>query len=222
MRPLLAILALAGCASPEYELDFEAPASIEAFDFTDPAVWRWADASLELFGASAYTPPHRSPLNIALLRDVVAGDFVLEAELMQTGREYGHRDMCLFFCFESPERYYYVHLAPAPDANAHNVFLVAAAPRRKLAPVAAAGVDWGENLWHRVRLVRESSTGKIEVYFDDMHTPVLEAYDTTLKAGHIGFGSFDDTGRVRHVRMRGSDLRRVEGVTNPFAPSRGR
>ena len=219
MRLLLCVLALAGCAAPEVQLDFRAPASIESFDFSDPSAWRWNDSSLELFGASDYTPEHRSPQGIALLRDVVAGDFVLEAELMQTGREYGHRDMCLFFCFESPERYYYVHLAPAPDENAHNAFLVDRAPRRNLAPVAAAGIDWGDDLWHRVRLVRERSTGRIEVYFDDMHTPVLVAQDKTLPAGRIGFGSFDDTGRVRRVRIRGSDLRTLEGAANPFAAS---
>ena len=218
MRPQLAILVLAGCASAPYELGFENPESIEALDFSDPAAWRWSDGSLELFAASDYEPPHRSPRNIALLREVVAGDFVLEAELMQTGREYGHRDMCLFFGFESPERYYYVHLASEPDQNAHNVFLVDRAPRRNLTPVAAQGIDWGENAWHRVRLVRMSATGRIEVYFDDMRAPVLVAHDTTLSTGRIGFGSFDDTGRVRRVRMRGADLRRVSGTADPFGP----
>ena len=31
-------------------------------------------------------------------------DFVLEADLLQTGRQYGHRDLCLFFGFVSPIR----------------------------------------------------------------------------------------------------------------------
>jgi hypothetical protein len=44
-----------------------------------------------------YKPPHRSPVNIALLKDFVVGDFVLEARLQSTVEDYGHRDMCLIF-----------------------------------------------------------------------------------------------------------------------------
>ena len=41
------------------------------------------------------------------------------------------------------------------------------------------------------------------IYFDDMEKPIMLAEDKTFAAGHIGFGSFDDTGRVRNIRIRG-------------------
>ena len=46
---------------------------------------------------STYTPPHRSPLAIALFDNPVDGSWVLELEARQTGRDYGHRDLCVFF-----------------------------------------------------------------------------------------------------------------------------
>src|SRR3989442_216624 len=80
-----------------YEQKFEHPASLQDFVFTDPAAWRRGSnvtATLELVQQSNYKPSVRSPFNIALIADRVFEDFVLEADLIQTGEEYGHRDMC--------------------------------------------------------------------------------------------------------------------------------
>lgn len=212
----------AGCkntqqsTTPTFEIEFLQSDSLDRLVFTDAKAWTWSMEgdvpSLELKGGSEYQPPHRSPLNIALIEDVVLGDFTLELDMLQTGREYGHRDLCLFFGFQSPDKYYYVHMATTPDPNAHNVFLVNEAPRRPLAPVAEVGVDWGTDVWHRVRLEREVESGAIRVFFDDMETPVIEAVDTTFGAGRIGFGSFDDSGRFARVRIEG------EAAEGPVAP----
>lgn len=179
-----------------------------------------ARAALELHGPSEYRPPHRSPRAIALLREPVLESFTLDATLTQTGREYAHRDLCLFFGFESASRFYYVHLATTPDRNAHNVFLVDGAPRRNLLPPRQKGVDWGRGASHRVRLVRDIESGLIEVYFDDMKHPVLSVVDRTIGAGRIGFGSFDDTGTFEDIRIRGVAVARGEvppADANPFA-----
>ena len=187
-----------------YAEDFDTAASLEGFTFTDSDAWRWHDSgALELAASSEYEPPHRSPRSIAWIDDLTVGDFVLEATLVQTGREYGHRDLCLFFGHSSSARYYYVHLATTPDENANNVFLVADAPRTNLAPVPESGVAWGTNQPHRVRIERMLEAGTIRVFFDDMQTPVLEARDATHGVGRIGFGSFDDTGRFDEVRVWG-------------------
>jgi hypothetical protein len=194
-----------GPPAPIYVQNFAAESALEKFQFTDPEAWEWNDEegipSLELLGASEYSPPHRSPHSIALVDDLIVGDFDLEVDLLQTGREYGHRDMCLFFGFESPSRFYYVHLASKPDPHAHNIFLVDGAARRAIAPVGEKGIDWGEESWHRVRLERRLEDGSIRVFFDDLETPVLETTDTTLEWGRIGFGSFDDSGRVAKLRV---------------------
>lgn len=157
---------------------------------------------LELFAASRYQPPVRSPLALAILKGQSFGDFQLDAEVRQTSREYAHRDLCLVFGYQAPDRYYYAHLASTKDANAHDVFLVDGAARRPIATRTTAGVEWGQG-WHHVRVSRDLASGRIAVYFDDLDTPVLEAADTTLSWGRIGFGSFDDTGCLRALEVRG-------------------
>jgi hypothetical protein len=188
-----------------YEQRFVTPDSLADFRFTDPAAWRFAKtndiAALELVKQSQYKPVVRSPVNIALIADKVFGDFVLEVDLIQTGKEYGHRDMCLFFGFQSPTNFYYTHIATAADPNAHNVFIVNNAPRKNFAKETTKGVNWGLGVWHKVRLERNVAAGSIKVYFDDLTKPIMLAEDKTFGTGQIGFGSFDDTGMVDNIRI---------------------
>ena len=218
MKRLLPLLVLSGaCATPTDELapawpsltvDFATAAALTRFDYTDGARWRVHEGSLELQAAgdydpaTAYEPPHRSPHSIALLRDAEVGDFTLDVRLMQTGREYGHRDLCLFFGFEDAANFYYVHLATTPDPRAHNVFLVDDADRVALAPVPEDGADWGTDAWHDVRVERAGA--RIRVFFDDELTHELE--DATHGAGRVGIGSFDDQGRFDDLVLASPDL----------------
>ncbi len=202
-----------------YSQDFSTEASIADYAFTQPARWTWngedGRGSLELLGASDYKPPFRSPTSIALVPGLLVADFDLEVELLQTGRNYGHRDMCLFFGFVTPAKYDYVHLATTPDEHAHNIFRVDGAPRAKLAEVGAQGIDWGENEWHRVRIERRTQAGTIRVFWDGAAEPILEAVDKGFEWGRLGFGSFDDSGRVAGVRVWAPESRAVEEA-QPF------
>jgi hypothetical protein len=188
-----------------YEQRFVTSDSLTDFRFTDPVAWRFAktndNSALELVTQSKYTPVVRSPVNIALIADKLFRDFVLEVDLIQTGKEYGHRDMCLFFGFQSPTNFYYTHIATAADDHAHNIFIVNNAPRTKIAKETTKGVNWGLGVWHKVRLERIAAAGTIKVYFDDLTTPIMTAEDKTFGAGQIGFGSFDDTGMVDNIRI---------------------
>lgn len=177
--------------------------------FSDPAVWKFSTDDtgkgvLELAYdrkayKSPYAPKHRSPIHIALFKAHSLTDFVMDIEVMSTTELYGHQDACLFFGFQDPTHFYYVHLAPAPDANAHNIFIVNDAPRKNLLEPQKTGIAWKKNTWHKLRLLRQGSTGKIEVYFDDFTKPVLAVEDKTFTQGYVGFGSFDDTARFRNA-----------------------
>ena len=203
-----------------YEQAGRPTSSLNDFEFSDPAAWRThvegERSSLELHASSDYQPPFRSPLSIGLITGYWYGDYVLELDAKQTGREYGHRDLCLFFGYQSPSRFYYVHLATTPDQNAHNVFLVDGAARRNLLPPQEKGVEWGEG-WHHLRLERMASQGTVRVYFDDMETPVLEAEDDTLAWGGVGVGSFDDTGRFANIEIWTTSALLVQDGEEPFA-----
>jgi hypothetical protein len=209
-----------------YAQSFEKAESIADFEFTSPEKWRWAawdaekkDGCLESLGAGKYRPKVRSPLVIALISGRVFEDFILEANLLQTGREYGHRDMCLFFGFTTPGQYYYVHMATKADKNAHNVFIVNDKPRTNIATKTTKGIDWGKAKWHKVRLERKASDGSIRVFFDDMATPIMEASDKTFPTGCIGFGSFDDVGMIDDVRIWGPKV--VQKKTSFFGQKAG-
>lgn len=193
-----------------YEQKFTGPENLREFAMTDAKAWaitRTNDVTgLDLVTQSKYNPAYRSPFNIALIADKVFTDFVLEAKLMQTGKEYGHRDMCLFFGVEGPSHFYYSHIATAADDHAHNIFIVKDAPRIKIAKQTTKGVNWGLGVWHKVRLERKSSDGTIKVYFDDMNKPIMTAEDSNFKSGYVGFGSFDDTGMVDDIKIWGPSV----------------
>ncbi|MCB9871835.1 MAG: hypothetical protein H6837_18420 [Planctomycetes bacterium] len=205
---LAATILLGACRGAEFRWPTSAARLAPALRFSDPAAWRVHDGGeLELWAPSHYSPPVRAPLGMALLDGFEFGDFELELDVMQTGREYGHRDLCVFFGVQSRTRFYYVHLASRADPHAHNVFRVFDAPRTRCASFTTPGVDWGRQQWHRVKVTRRLAEGEIRVYFDDMTMPVMTATDRTLGVGLIGFGSFDDTGRFRNVVLRGAGRR---------------
>ncbi|HMP02365.1 MAG TPA: hypothetical protein PKD86_09095 [Gemmatales bacterium] len=193
-----------------FEADWSQPNALERLRFTDRAAWRLADHEgrrvLELFQASRFQPPHRSPLSLALIDDLRVGSFVLDVECMQTSRDYPHRDLVFVLGYQAPAEYYYVHIAAKADDHANNIFLVHQAPRRKIGVTTNDGNDWGQNQWRKVRVRRDVAEGTIEVFFDDMSKPIMTALDRTLGPGLVGIGSFDDTGRFAQVRLRGPAL----------------
>lgn len=189
-----------------YSQDFEASNSLKGFEMTDSSVWRISKGDigkcLELYGQSKYIPQVRSPFNIALIKDVLVGDFILELRLNQNGKEYGHRDLCVMFGISNASNFYYTHIASKADAHANSIFIVNDEPRKSIATKRTDGTNWGSKKeWHTVRIVRKVKEGLIEVYFDDMATPIMRATDTHFKTGNLGFGSFDDTGKFDDIKI---------------------
>lgn len=189
-----------------YSQDFEKGKKIKGFEMTDTKAWKLhteenGNKCLELIGGSEYKNRVRSPFNIAMIEDLSFGSFVLEVDLLQTGREYGHRDLCLFFSMKDPSNFYYIHMASIADPHAHNIFLVNDEARVAIANKTTKGIQWGESQWHKVRIVRNIESGIIRLYYDDMNTPIMEAEDKHFEYGHIGLGSFDDSGRYDNIKI---------------------
>jgi len=184
--------------------DFEKGA--DRWEPTDANAWRIGDEDgnhvYSLFQASKYAPSVRSPFNIAWVKDLQVADFVMEVRIKQTGREYGHRDFCLFLGGNDPSHFYYVHMATKSDAHANSIFLVNGAPRVSIAKDRTDGTAWDDQ-YHSVRVVRDTGSGRIEVFRDDMTKPIMTAEDKTFLSGRVGVGSFDDTGNVDDIRVWG-------------------
>ncbi|NOX54342.1 MAG: DUF1080 domain-containing protein [Planctomycetes bacterium] len=200
-----------------YADDFES-GSIEDWEPTDPKAWRIGNDIgnhfYSLFQASQYKPPVRSPQNRSLLKSVVVGSFRMDVRLQSTGRDYPHRDLCLFFGYQDPTHFYYVHLGKKTDDHCNQVFIVDGAPRKKISLTTTEGTPWGKG-WHYARIVRDVKTGTIQVFFDEMDEPAMTAKDTTFTWGQVGVGSFDDTGNFDEIHLYGEKLKRGENNIPP-------
>ncbi len=209
---LTAFLVLTAKANDEVKLplvfrdDFEKGA--DRWKPTDPNAWKvkpHGDGHVysQFEKQSKYQPPHRSPFNISLLKDVAVGDFVLDVKVLSTHPDYGHRDACVVFGYQDPSHFYYVHFGKQADDHANQIFIVNEKPRTKISIKSTDGTNWDEK-WHHVRVVRKTIDGSIDVFFDDMKNPVMTARDKTFAHGGIGIGTFDDTSDWDDIELRGT------------------
>ncbi len=169
---------------------------------SDPEAWKLVtidgNSVYSQFQKSNVKTPVRSPFNRSMIRDLSVGSFQLDVQVQSTVKDYGHRDLCLFFGYQDPAHMYYVHLGKKMDDHANQIFIVNDAPRTKISTRTTPGTNWDDN-WHHVRVTRNVESGNIDVFFDDMEHPVMTATDKTFLKGQIGIGSFDDTGNFDNV-----------------------
>lgn len=203
IRPLFVIAALPLLAAePVRPLDTPA-----AWTFADPAAWVWSQEDgqsiLTLHQQQKYKPTVRSPFNLAWLKTTEWKSFTLIVEGQLTKFDAGNNDLCIAFARQDDARFYYAHLGEKADGNHHQIHLVDHADRRPITAARTEGSPWQPGRWHRLKLVHDTATGKIAVFFDDMEKPVLTAQDKTLDHGWIGLGSFDDLGKFRNLQIQG-------------------
>jgi hypothetical protein len=201
-----------------YADDFEN--GMERWQTTDPnpakSFWKIVDVknsggeptkALRVTGMSDYQPPHRSPPSIALLKDMTVGDFELTAQVQSTNVDAGaHRDMCIFWGYQDPAHFYYVHFGAKADPHACQIFIVNKADRKAITDKEAKGTPWTKG-WHHVKVVRRVADGTIEVYFDDMDEPFMAAHDNTFQWGCVGLGTFDDNGNWDDFELHGVEVK---------------
>jgi len=182
----------------------------ERWQPSDPSAWKIIkerdNQVYSLLKDCDYKPSVRSPNNFSLVKELTVSDFVMKVMLKSTEPEYGHRDLCLFFGYQDPSHFYYVHFGSKADANANSIFIVNGKPREGIAETRTEGTKWDDK-YHIARVVRDTQTGKIEVFFDDMKKPVMTATDKTFTWGRLGVGSFDDTGNFNNVRVWGREAK---------------
>ncbi|MEE6286965.1 Ig-like domain repeat protein [Georgenia sp. MJ173] len=149
----------------------------------------------------------RRPFEYALLDDETFGSVQMEAEVrLDAPASVNNRDIILVFGHQSDTEYYYAHLSQDNTIYAHNgIYKVNNADRERIddqydgaigAPPAITDEEW-----HDVRLVHCADTGEIAVWVDGLDRPLMTATDTTFTGGSIGFGSFDNTGRMRDLAV---------------------
>jgi hypothetical protein len=188
----------------------------------DPAAGVWniiqvgedGNHALRCTGMSKYQPPFRSPHSIALLKDVIVGDFNLSVRAQETNVNAGpHRDLCLFWGVQDSSHFYYVHLGAEADPHACQIFVVDDAARIAITVDKATGTPWTDG-WHEIKVVRRVDSGDTEVYFDNMSRPFMTARDLRFAWGQVGLGTFDDHGNFDDFELRGVKVDRPEEIRN--------
>ena len=135
-------------ASPESHQACPRPferAEPTGWKFTHPAAWRIMSVApgknrvFEQFQASKYEPPVRSPLNIALAQQIDVADFVLDVKVRSTTRDYGHRDLYVFFGYQDRQPFLLRSPWQAGDEHANSIFIVDGKPRVSIAESRTTG-----------------------------------------------------------------------------------
>jgi len=201
----MVVVALAGVALPAQTAlkpEFADARGLTQWDIDGSGQWRMSGNVLQLHTAGVPAGPIRKPAAVAIFKSAPVADFTLEVDVRSTAPvDLDVRDVLLIFGYQSPTRFYYVHLSKRTDAVHNGIFLVNDADRKRLDLPTSVGrlVD---QQWHRIRLVRETAGGQIRVFFGSDPNPVLSAVDATLTSGRVGVGSFDETAEFRAMELR--------------------
>jgi hypothetical protein len=186
--------------------DLSSPAMLDKWLLDGGGDWKIEDGTLVLISAGALPSEitvHR-PFAVAILRTDPYRRVTFETELRLTAPLTSvRRDLTVVFGYESPTRFYYAHFGGITDAGNNGIFLVDNADRRRLDPPTPEPLLTDQN-WHRVRLERDGSTGRIDVFFDDAAAPVFSAVDTTIPSGQVGVGTLNDYGEFRNIVVTGA------------------
>jgi Ca2+-binding RTX toxin-like protein len=133
------------------------------------------------------------------------------------------RDVIIIFGWRSDTQFNYAHLSQDNTIYPHNgIFVVNDADRLRIDdqwnnsdPHIGAEPSIRDTEWHHVRVVHCVETGSISVYVDDFSKPRMTATSKTLTSGRIGFGSFDNFGRMRNLTVTGTNEKHVCGGRMP-------
>jgi hypothetical protein len=176
-----------------------------------PEKWEFPGDEIILAEAGVNPGGYRRPFEFAVLTEGrELGNVQIEAEVrLDTPATISNRDVIIVFGYQSDTEYYYAHLSQDNTIYAHNgIFRVDNADRYRIehqwdgtvgAPPAVTDEEW-----HDVKVTHCADTGEIAVYVDGSDTPLMTAVDTTFSSGRVGFGSFDNVGRMRDLVVTGT------------------
>jgi len=189
----------------QYKQDFSGKNSIADFNFSNPDSWKIVQQKnssyIEFSEKSNYLTPAGFPNVIGLLKGQMYGDFILEADIMQSSKDTDQRNTCIIVGLKDSSHYYYIHLTSKADENSNNVFLVNDTILTKTGIKISEGINWINNKWNKVRVERDILKKIITVYINDMFNPVMVGKDRTLIMGYIGFGSINAPGKIDNIKI---------------------
>lgn len=200
---LVSLLAGLACAA-------EPAGTIEAFGLTwklpVASDWKVSDGVLELLVPRPSTQPRR-PSQYALADTVDYLKATVEVEMQAEPKAQRNRrnSLILVYAWRDAEHFNYAHLSvdAAKQVAVHNgIFHVYGGDRVRISSEEGPAT-LKDGVWHKVKLVYDGTTGRVDVWVDGQTSPSMRAVDMSLGAGKVGIGSFFDTGSFRNFRISG-------------------
>jgi hypothetical protein len=186
-----------------FRADLSSAERLNAWTLDGNGAWTIRDGVLLLEKAGVPAGPLRRPGALAILETPALGDASIDVELRSDAPEdVIRRDLLLVAGWQSPTRFYYVHLSAIRDGVHNGIFVVDNADRRRIDDKSDRP-PLEDRAWHSARLVHTASTGRLEVFFDGETAPIMTASDRSISSGRLGVGSFDDAGAFRSIRVQG-------------------
>jgi hypothetical protein len=161
---------------------------------------------LELLVPRPSTAPRR-PTQYALALTEPYSKLDLSVEVRKEPLSVRNRrtSLILVYAWKAESHFNYVHLSVdrAEQQNVHNgVFHVYGGDRVRISPLDGEATLTSEN-WHKVRLLYDAGTHKVQVWVNGNTSPAMQAVDMSLGAGRFGLGSFFDLGSFRNLKVSG-------------------
>lgn len=189
----------------QYQQGFNGGHALSDFMFDHPASWGIFSVSgnyyLQCTGATDSTAKTTLPANIAILKNKIFGDFILEVNVMPEADSNGFRETCLFLGMKDQTMYYYIQLASRCDSGNHGIFMVKDSIVSRLTGASEQPVTWKDTRWHKLRLERNIVKRTILIFVDDMTHPAMQIKDYELVMGMVGFGSFSSPVRFDNLKI---------------------
>ena len=173
--------------------------------FTVPVLSDWKVESedgapvLHLAEHRGPLPGPRRPIQFALTDPGSYQRLTIEA-----GLKPANKSLMIVFAWRDPAHFDYAHLSTDTGQKqpVHNgVFHVYGGERVRISSEQGPPAFPVTGKWVRVKLVHEARTGEVTVSVDGRPLSSLTAVDRSLGPGQVGFGSFDEAGWFRDVKI---------------------
>lgn len=168
--------------------------------------WKFEDGILHLLVPRPSTQPRR-PAQYLIAETPDYTKVTIEAEMQPEPQHVRKRrnSLILVYAWRDKDHFNYAHLSVdnAKQAVVHNgIFHVYGGDRVRISSEEGPAT-LKDGQWHKVKLVYDGTTGRVDVWVDGITSPAMRAVDMSLKAGKVGIGSFFDMGTFRSVRIQG-------------------
>jgi hypothetical protein len=160
--------------------------------------------TLELLVPRPSTAPRR-PTQYALAETPDYEKLTLELEVKKEPAAARNRrtSLILVYAWRDANHFNYAHLSVdegGKQAHHNGIFHVYGGDRVRISSQQGPATLFDET-WHKVKLVYDGTTGRVDVWVNDKTSPSMRAVDMSLGAGKFGIGSFFDLGSFRGLKV---------------------